>query len=81
MPHYHLFYVSRKERNSIGSIRFDAPNDSSALALIAEGGFEHPLELWCGYERIKRFEESPVASPRPMSPSSAPSYKAHGSMD
>lgn len=58
MPHYHLFYMSREDSRTIESAVFQAPDDDSAVALIAEGDFPFPLELWCGYDRIKRFERA-----------------------
>ena len=61
MPHYHLFYVNRQDARNIESAVFDAPDDAAAEALISESGFALPLELWSGFNRIKRFERSPEA--------------------
>ena len=55
MPHYHLFFVSSEDYRTIESAVFEAPDNDAALALIAEGDFAHPLELWSGYDRVKRF--------------------------
>ena len=56
MPHYHLFYMSCEDARTIESAVFEAPDDEAAVALIAEGAFPLPLELWSGYNRIRRFE-------------------------
>lgn len=58
MPRYHLFYMMCEDARSIDSANFEAPDDGAAVALIAEGDFAFPLELWSGYDRIKRFERS-----------------------
>jgi hypothetical protein len=61
MPHYHLFYLSCEDARSIESAVFQAPDDEAAVALIQEGEFPLPLELWSGYDRIRRFEHAPRA--------------------
>ena len=67
MPHYHLFFVSDEVTHSIDSAIFDAPDHAAAMALIAEGAFQRPLELWSGFERIQRFESVPAnAAPPPL---------------
>lgn len=63
MPHYHLFYMSCEDSRTIESATFQAPDDGAAVALIAEGDFPLPLELWSGYDRVKRFERRPAANP------------------
>jgi hypothetical protein len=55
MPHYHLFYVGPENGHAIETAVFDAPDEVAALARIAEGAFEHPLELWSGPNLVKRF--------------------------
>ncbi len=67
MPHYHLFYLSAEDSQNVETAIFDAPDEAAALSLIAEGAFEHPLELWSGHNQIKRFEsgDAPVTRPSP----------------
>ena len=64
MPHYHLFYLRCEDARTIESALFQAPDDDAAVALIAEGDFPLPLELWSGYNRIKRFERAGERGPR-----------------
>ena len=66
MPRYHLFYLSCENARTVESAIFEAPDDNAAVALIAEGDFALPLELWSGYDRIRRFERAEV--PRTGSP-------------
>jgi hypothetical protein len=63
MPHYHLFFMGREDSRTIESAVFHAPDDVAAIALSAEGEFPLPLELWSGFDRIKRFERLPPAKP------------------
>ena len=63
MPHYHLFYMSREDARTIESAIFHALDDVSAMTLVADGDFPLPLELWSGFDRVKRFERLPAASP------------------
>ena len=58
MRHYHLFYLRCEDARSVESAVFEAPDDEAAVALSAEGDFPLPLELWSGYNRIKRFERA-----------------------
>jgi hypothetical protein len=55
MKRYHLFYVPAEFARTIESAIFQAPDDEAAIALVLEGEFSRPLELWSGYDRIKRF--------------------------
>lgn len=63
MPHYHLFYMSCEDSRTIESAVFHAPDEVTAMVLIAEGDFPLPLELWSGYDRVKRFDRLPAADP------------------
>lgn len=56
MPHYNLFYMACENARSIDCAAFEAPDVDAAEALIAEGDFAIPLELWSGFERIRRYE-------------------------
>ena len=62
MPYYHLFYMSSENANTIETTVFEASGDDAAVSLVADGNFAIPLELWSGYERIKRFEPVQVSA-------------------
>lgn len=65
MRRYHLFYLRCEDARAVESAVFQAPDDEAAVALIAEGDFPLPLELWSGYNRIMRFERASASRAEP----------------
>jgi len=62
MSSYHLFYLASERANIVDRASFQALDDEAAVALIEGGGFSIPLELWCGFERVRRFDRAGPAA-------------------
>lgn len=56
MPHYRLYFLSRRNGSIERFEEFEARDDEAALAVIEQRLGDQPLELWSGGRKIGQFE-------------------------
>lgn len=56
MPHYRLYFLSRRNGSIERFEEFEARDDDAALAEIEQRIGDQPLELWSGGRKIGQFE-------------------------
>lgn len=56
MRYYRMYFMHPHSGHIERFAEFEAPDDQTAVALASEHVGDHPLELWCERNKVKRID-------------------------